>query len=109
TALDLPTDHPRPPVHRPRGGRRPMALSADLTAALRRAAGQAGATPFLALLAGFAALLSRHTGQERVVIGAPVAGRRRTELEGLCGFFVDTLPLPVDLTGEPSLMDLLAR
>jgi len=109
TALDLPVDHPRPPVYRPRGGSRPLALPADLTAALRRAAERAGATPFLALLAGFAALLSRHTGQERIVIGAPVAGRRRTELESLFGFFVDTLPLPVDLAGEPSLAGLLAR
>ncbi|HKH44467.1 MAG TPA: amino acid adenylation domain-containing protein, partial [Thermoanaerobaculia bacterium] len=109
TALDLPIDHPRAPVYRPRGARVPLALSSDLAAALRHAAGRMGATPFLLLLAGFAALLSRHTGQERIVIGAPVAGRRRAELEGLFGFFVDTLPLPVDLTGEPSLADLLAR
>ena len=68
-----------------------------------------GATPFMTLLAAFAVLLSRYTYRTDLVIGTPVAGRTRTELEPLVGLFVNTLPLRIDLTGEPNFHDVLDR
>ncbi|HVS00840.1 MAG TPA: amino acid adenylation domain-containing protein, partial [Thermoanaerobaculia bacterium] len=108
-ALDLPTDHPRPAIQLYGGAAEPLAWSADLVADVRAAAHREGATLFMAVLAGFAALLSRYSGQEDLVVGTPVANRRQAEVEGLIGFFVNTLPLRVGLEGGPSSRDLLAR
>ena len=63
----------------------------------------------MTLLAGWAALLSRLSGQDEMVIGSPSANRGRAELEGLIGFFVNTLALRVDLSGSPSVAELLGR
>ncbi|SES35078.1 amino acid adenylation domain-containing protein [Lentzea xinjiangensis] len=91
------------------GGTLAHRLPADLVAAVAAFAKARSASPFMVLLAAFGTLLSRHSGQSDMVIGAPTAGRARTELEGLVGFFVNTLPLRVDLTGDPAFGELVAR
>ena len=108
-ALTLPTDRPRPMRPSFQGDTVPLALAADLTQLLDRFARETGSTPFMVVLAAFALLLGRHAGQQAVVIGSPVANRTRRELEDLIGFFVNTLALPVDLSGAPSFRTLVAR
>ena len=68
-----------------------------------------GATLYMTLLAGWGALLARLSGQEDLVTGTPVANRGRTEIEGLIGFFVNTLALRLDVSGSPSVGELLER
>jgi len=109
TLLPLPTDFPRPPRPRFQGGAVPFTLPVALTAALHTLSQQQGVTPFMVLYAAFATVLARYSGQSDLVIGATVANRRQPELEGLIGFFVNTLPLRVDLSGEPTGSELLAR
>ena len=107
--LELPTDRPRPPVQSHHGLGQTVGLSRELTEALKGLAQRVGVTPFMLLLAGFAALLGRASGQTTVVLGSPTAGRNRPELEGLIGFFVNTLVLRVDLDGNPTFRELLAQ
>jgi amino acid adenylation domain-containing protein len=109
TALDLPTDRPRPPVESFRGALLPLALPPAVSAAVGEMSRARGVSPFMTLLAAFAALLGRHSGQPRLLVGSPIAGRNRPEVEGLIGFFVNTLVLPCDLSGDPSFAQLLAR
>ncbi|HYG62910.1 MAG TPA: amino acid adenylation domain-containing protein, partial [Thermoanaerobaculia bacterium] len=91
--LELPLDRPRPPVQTFRGAVEPVALTEELTAALRELGRREGVTLFMTLLAGFQALLHRLSGQDDVLVGSPVANRNRSETEGLIGFFVNTLVL----------------
>jgi amino acid adenylation domain-containing protein len=107
--LDLPTDRPRPPVPGARGGFAGRTLPPDLAAALRALGGRHGGTLFITLLAAFQLLLHRYSGQARVNVGTPVAGRTRVEVEDLIGFFVNTLVLSTDLAGDPDLAALLGR
>lgn len=107
--LDLPTDRPRPPVQTSRGGSTSFELPAALMARLRTLSRGAGATPFMTMLAAFAVLLQRYSNQDDLVIGAPIANRTRPETEQLVGFFVNTLALRVDLTGDPTFGELLER
>ncbi|HTQ78991.1 MAG TPA: amino acid adenylation domain-containing protein, partial [Thermoanaerobaculia bacterium] len=107
--LELPTDRPRPPVQSFRGSSEPLELPAGLARPLLALAKEAGATPFMLFLAGWAVLLSRYAGQTDVAIGTPVAGRNRGELEGLIGCFLNTLVLRVDTAGNPSFRALLGR
>ena len=107
--LELPTDRPRPPVRGEAGASRPAALPGPLAAALAAVARRERATPFMVLLAGFAALLGRLARQDDVVIGAPIAGRTERALEDLIGFFVNTLALRTDLSGEPPFAEVLRR
>ena len=109
--LDLPADRPRPAVQRHRGGVVPLSLPGELVeslTALGRGAG-AQATLFMTLLAGFSALLGRFAGVTDLVVGSPVANRQWVEIEGLIGFFVNTLALRADLSGEPGFAALLGR
>ncbi|HKH48265.1 MAG TPA: amino acid adenylation domain-containing protein, partial [Thermoanaerobaculia bacterium] len=108
-ALEMPTDHPRPAVSSLRGAVHGFTVSAEDLAGLNRLSRRHGATLFMTLLAGFAALLQRASGQRDVVMGTPIAGRTRIETEPLIGFFVNTLALRTDLSGSPSFLDLLAR
>jgi amino acid adenylation domain-containing protein len=107
--LDLPTDRPRPAVLSDRGAAVPVALPAELTRGLRALAQEERATPFMVLLAAWAALLSRHSGQDDLTVGSPVAGRDRREVEPLIGCFVNTLPLRVRLEDDPPFRALLGR
>jgi amino acid adenylation domain-containing protein len=107
--LDLPTDRPRPAVQTYRGGRLVRTLEPELARDLRALCAREGATPFMALLAGFAIVLQRWSGQDDLLVGTPVAGRRHVETEGLIGIFLNTLVLRLDLSGEPSFRALLSR
>ncbi len=107
--LDLPADHPRRTLVGAAEERRPFALSAGATAALRGLARAEGATLFMTLLAAWQTLLGRYAGVDDVVVGTPIANRTRAEVEGLIGFFVNTLVLRTDLAGDPTFMELLER
>jgi len=107
--LDLPTDRPRPARQSFRGGRLAHRFDAALGEAVRALGRARGATAFMIHLAAFQALLGRYSGQPVVVVGTPIANRRHAELEGLIGFFVNTLALAGDLGGEPSFAGHLAR
>src|SRR5271166_428145 len=107
--LELPTGRPRPPVQRHRGGHVHFTIPEETMSGLKKVDRRAGATPFMTLYAAFAVLLSRYSGQEVVVIGSPIAGRRHSALEPLIGFFVNTLALRANLTGDPGFLELLAR
>ncbi|NHB90497.1 condensation domain-containing protein, partial [Photorhabdus tasmaniensis] len=98
--LDLPTDRPRPSEQSFVGYAVPVNLDTALTTALKRLSEQHGVTLFMTLLSAWAVVLSRLSGQDDVVIGTPSAGRSRQEVESLIGFFVNTLALRVDLSGE---------
>ncbi|HLL47807.1 MAG TPA: condensation domain-containing protein, partial [Longimicrobiaceae bacterium] len=107
--LELPTDHPRPAVLGARGASVAFALAPAAWDAVRQLARRGGATLFMTLLAGWQALLGRWADAEDVVVGAPVAGRTRREVESLIGFFVNTLALRTDLSGDPTVAGLLGR
>ncbi|HEU4561488.1 MAG TPA: amino acid adenylation domain-containing protein [Longimicrobium sp.] len=107
--LELPTDHVRPARQDFSGGIVGIELDAELTAGVKALSQRHGATLFMTLLAGWAAVLSRLSGQDDVVIGTPTANRGRSEIEGLIGFFVNTLALRVELSGSSSISDVLAR
>ena len=107
--VELPADRPRPAIQTFRGGRRKLVLPPDLTARLKRFGREEGVTLFMTLLAATQALLSRHSGEHDVPVGAPVAGRQRGETEGLIGCFLNTLVLRTDLSGCPSFRELVAR
>ncbi|MBN8231298.1 amino acid adenylation domain-containing protein [Corallococcus macrosporus] len=107
--LDLPTDKPRPPVQSFNGHSLQVPLSPELSRALTTLGQREGATLFMTLLAGFQALLSRYSGQPDFLVGSPISGRNRREVEGLLGFFVNTLALRADLSGAPSFQQLLGR
>jgi amino acid adenylation domain-containing protein len=108
-ALDFPTDRPRPAVQTYGGNVVHTTLGSAATVAVRQRAQSEGATLFMVLLAAWQAMLSRHTGQEDFAVGTPVAGRMRTELEGLLGLFLNTLVLRADLAGDPTFTELLER
>ena len=108
-SVDLPTDHPRPPMQNYRGAQRSIHLGKDLLDRLRELGRSHGATLFMTLLAAFDVLLSRYSGQQDVVIGTPIAGRNRAEVEKLIGFFVNTLVMRTDLSDDPSFSELLSR
>jgi amino acid adenylation domain-containing protein len=107
--LELPTDRPRPPVQTFTGATHHFTLPATITNQLRHHAAAAGATPFMALLTGFAALLHRYTNQTDLVLGTYNAGRTRVELEPLIGFFVNTLVLRLDFSDDPTFNQALSR
>ncbi len=109
TLLSLPTDHPRPTIQTFQGASHHFALSPDLSLALAELSQREGVTLFMTLLAGFALLVERYSGQDDLLIGTPVANRTHEELEGMVGFFVNMLPLRLDLSGTLHFRQLLQR
>ena len=107
--LTLPTDRPRPAAQSFRGASISSTLSPQLSKLALDFSHREGVTLFMTMLAAFQTLLSRYTGQEDFVVGTPIAGRNRLEIENLIGFFVNTLPLRADFSGNPSFRELLKR
>ncbi|HYQ66186.1 non-ribosomal peptide synthetase [Actinophytocola sp.] len=107
--LELPTDRPRGPVRDADGATVAFTVPADLAGALTDLGRRHAATPFMVLLTAFQLLLGRYAGQTDVVVGSPVAGRDRTELDRAIGLFVNMVVLRTDLSGDGSFTDVLAR
>ncbi|MCA9973778.1 MAG: amino acid adenylation domain-containing protein, partial [Anaerolineales bacterium] len=107
--LELPTDRPRPPVQTYHGARLQLRLPAALTTAPKQLSQQEGVTLFMTLLAAYQSLLHRYTGQDDFAVGTPISGRNQPETKGLIGFFLNTLALRTDLSGNPTFRELLQR
>ncbi|MFN2529804.1 MAG: amino acid adenylation domain-containing protein [Pyrinomonadaceae bacterium] len=107
--LSLPTDHPRPAVQSFRGAYKSLTFPARLSEEIAEVSRRHGVTIFMTQLAAFAVLLQRYTGEDDIVVGSPIAGRNRQEIEGLIGFFLNTLVLRLNLSGNPSFSELLMR
>ncbi|MFJ3084591.1 amino acid adenylation domain-containing protein [Streptomyces halstedii] len=108
-ALEFPSDRSRPPVQSHLADSVAFEIPEEIVRGLRNLGRDRGATLFMVLLAAFDALLARSTGADDVVVGIPVAGRNRSELEGLIGFFVNSLVTRVDCSGDPAFDELLGR
>ena len=107
--LELPTDRPRPVLQTYNGASISFLLSPALSQSLKSLCKAEGVTLFMTLLAAFKVFLYRYTGQADMIVGTPIANRHRQELEGLIGFFVNTLPMRTDLSGNPTFMEVLER
>ncbi|MEN6350336.1 MAG: amino acid adenylation domain-containing protein [Syntrophomonas sp.] len=107
--LELPTDHPRPAIQTYRGKRKSFVLPKIMEEALKALSQREGGTLFMTALAAFQTLLHRYTGQDDVIVGSVTANRNRVEIEGLIGFFVNTLALRTDLSGNPTFRELLKK
>ena len=109
TVLELPTDRPHPSVPTYRGAMQPFTLSKQLTDGLKALSQQEGVTLYMTLVGAFQVLLHRYTGQDDILLGSPVAGRTHAETEDLIGFFINTLVLRSDLSGNPPFRELLRQ
>ncbi|MBO4255183.1 amino acid adenylation domain-containing protein [Streptomyces griseorubiginosus] len=107
--ITLPTDRPRPPEQDFRGARLAVTVDEDLTLALRALSSDNDVSLYATVLTGWSVLLSLLSGQDDIVVGAPTSNRRRGDVEGLIGFFVNTLALRADLSGSPTVRDALKR
>ena len=105
----LPADRPHTRSQSFRGSMYPFKLNSSLTTAVRGFCRTEGVSLFHVLLAGFAALLYRYSGEERIPIGTVTAGRSQPETEALLGYFLNTVVLPVDLSGGPSFREMVKR
>ncbi|HEX8391103.1 MAG TPA: amino acid adenylation domain-containing protein, partial [Longimicrobium sp.] len=108
-ALELPTDRPRPAAPSGRGEPRVVVIPEAVANGLRQLALAEGATLFAVLLGALRVVLARHAGQDEVVLGTTIAGRTRAEVEGLIGFFINSLALRTDLSGDPTFRELVRR
>jgi amino acid adenylation domain-containing protein len=107
--LALPTDRQRPALPGLAGARQHVILSPAVTDGLQALSRREGATLFMTLLAAFEVVLARWSGQDDFGIGTPIANRTRAETEDVIGFFLNTLVLRADVSGDPTFFDLLAR
>jgi amino acid adenylation domain-containing protein len=107
--LSLPTDRPRPPVQTYRGSSHSFPLSDTLTRQLRALAASEKVTLYMIVLAAFKTLLYRYTHQDDILVGTPMLGRSRADLERIVGYLVNPTVLRTDLTGNPSFRELLGR
>jgi len=107
--LELPTDGPRPAVQGFAGARHTITLPPATHSAIKSLAQQSGATTYMVLLAAYATVLHRYSGQDDIVIGSAVAGRDRREVEQMVGYFSQALPMRVRFDRDPTLAELLAR
>src|SRR5215469_7716683 len=106
---DLTTDRPRPPIQTFHGAKQSTLVPPDVLDGLKKLSRQQGVTFFMTALAAFNVLLARYSGQNDIVVGSAIAGRNRSEIEKLIGFFVNTLALRTDLSGNPTFCNLLQR
>ncbi len=109
TVLELPGDRPRPPVQTFHGARFNFSFSASLNERLKEFSQAEGVTLFMSLLAGLGIVLSRYSGQTDILVGTTIANRNRAEIEDLIGFFVNMLVMRTDLSGRPSVRELLRQ
>ncbi len=109
TLHQLPTDFPRPPKQTYDGGHVALMIPEETSHALRALSRRSGASMFMCLYSAFSVLLARYSGADDLVVGTPVANRGFHEIEPLIGFFVNTLALRTDLSGDPSFLALLER
>ncbi|MFJ3706195.1 MULTISPECIES: non-ribosomal peptide synthetase/type I polyketide synthase [unclassified Streptomyces] len=107
--LDLPVDKPRPAVQTHNGASEFFVLDAALSARVHALARAHGVTPFMVLLSAYYLLLHRYSGQEHIVVGSPVTGRTRQDFASVYGYFVNPLPLYADLSGDPTVAELLQQ
>ncbi len=107
--FELATDRPRPAAPTNRGAWRSLPLGPELARAVSALSRRENATPFMTLLAAFSILLARRAGSDQAVVGMPIANRNRAETEGLIGYFINILPLRVDLSGAPTFRQLVGR
>jgi amino acid adenylation domain-containing protein len=107
--LELPSDAPRPAMQTFNGACHTVILPRTLSDSLSELSRREGVTLFMTLLGAFQTLLYRYTNQEDIVVGTPIANRTRKELEGLVGFFVNTVVLRTDCSGNPTFRELLGR
>ena len=109
TVLELPTDYPRKPQQTFIGKKQSLRISEAIARQLKSLSSERGCTLFMTLLAAFKTLLHRYTGQDDIPVGSPIANGRRAETNSLIGFFVNTLVLRTDLSGNPTIRELLSR
>lgn len=107
--LQLPTDRTRPAVQTYKGNRESFRIAPELTSQLKALCRKEGITPFILLLTAFKVLLYRYSGQSDIAVGSPIANRTREELEGLIGFFANTLVFRSQVDGEQRFRDLLMQ
>jgi amino acid adenylation domain-containing protein len=107
--LELPTDFQRPRSRAYVGDFRNQMIDLSVRESLRTLARRSDATLFVALVALFGTLLHRYAGQDDIVVGTPFAGRNRTEFEEMVGYFINPLPLRLDVSGDPSFAELVGR
>ena len=107
--LNLPTDYPRPALETFKGSFYALNISSELVIKFKQLSKQLNTTLFMVLLTAFKVLLYRYTHEEDIIVGTPIAGRNYLEIEGLIGFFVNTLALRTDLSGNPTFDELLQR
>ena len=107
--LELPVDRSRRSTQTFRGSMHPFVLESSLAVAVKSISQREGVTQFMTLLATFAAILHRYSGQDDILIGTVTAGRKHCETEKLLGYFLNTVMLRIDLSGDPSFRELLSR
>ncbi len=109
TVIDLPVDHPRPPIHSWRGATEELIFDSQVLSDLKKLGQQEGGTLFMVTMAAFQALLWRYTGQDSILVGTPTAARSQVEIENLIGFFVNTLVVRADFTHNLTFRDLVRQ
>src|SRR6185437_12867685 len=109
STLELPTDRPRPAVQTFNGATEPLSFSKELTEELHHFSREQGVTLFMTLLTGFQVLLSRYSHQEDICVGSPIANRNRADLEGMIGFFANTLVMRTKIPSGANFKDVLAQ
>jgi len=109
TPLNLPADRPRPAEQTLNGAGRAITIPKELAARVRAFCQRENATLFMTLMAVFKVLLWKYSGQDDLLVGTPVAGRTRAEVEGLIGFFLNTLVIRTSMHGQSTFRELLAR